>query len=153
MSIEVKCPNGHTLKVKDKYAGQTGLCPKCQSRVLVPKLVPEMSEQAILDCIGPPPPADNDLPVHQDPSLIDPSGSASGTSLLRSSLLGRSMKTCPKCRAEVRIAYDLCPHCHTYFTDTAEVVRRIVEHCPHCGAEHLPGDRRCANCHTELRGH
>ena len=31
MSIRVVCSNGHTLNVKEKYAGKTGLCPKCKA--------------------------------------------------------------------------------------------------------------------------
>jgi len=36
MSIRVVCPNQHPLKIKDKYAGKTGLCPICKARVQVP---------------------------------------------------------------------------------------------------------------------
>ena len=30
-----QCPNGHTFKVKDKYAGKKGLCPHCEGQVIV----------------------------------------------------------------------------------------------------------------------
>ena len=37
MPISVTCAKcGHTLSVKDKYAGKKGLCPKCQSTILIP---------------------------------------------------------------------------------------------------------------------
>ncbi|MEN0111449.1 MAG: hypothetical protein AAF805_12070 [Planctomycetota bacterium] len=35
MGIMVKCPNGHVFKVKDKYAGRKGLCPRCPGQVVV----------------------------------------------------------------------------------------------------------------------
>jgi hypothetical protein len=35
-SIEVACPQGHSFRVKSKYAGQRGKCPKCQAIVDVP---------------------------------------------------------------------------------------------------------------------
>ena len=35
MGIQVECPNGHTFKVKDKYAGKKGLCPHCEGQVVV----------------------------------------------------------------------------------------------------------------------
>jgi len=36
MSIEVTCPNGHRLKIKEKYAGKQGTCPVCRAPVCVP---------------------------------------------------------------------------------------------------------------------
>ena len=37
MTISVTCSKcGHTLSVKDKYAGKKGLCPKCQSTIQIP---------------------------------------------------------------------------------------------------------------------
>ena len=136
MSISFRCPNGHQLKVKDKYAGQTGICPHCQVRVLVPQaqVAPKpqaaaapqgaMSDDAIADFIGPPP-AEDDLPVHQEARLQDPlQGSGSGSSLIQAALSARESKICPKCKREVRICYALCPYCHMYFSDISEIVRR-----------------------------
>jgi hypothetical protein len=122
MSIQFKCPNGHLLKVKDKYAGQTGLCPHCQARVLVPVPPPPMTDDAIADFIGPPPV--DDRPVHQEIPSGDPAG-MSGSSLLQAGMAARETKVCPKCKREVRVCYTLCPHCQTYFSDLTEVVRRI----------------------------
>lgn len=36
MGIVVHCPGGHTLKIKDKYAGKTGKCPHCGAKIRVP---------------------------------------------------------------------------------------------------------------------
>ena len=123
MSIQFKCPNGHLLKVKDKYAGQTGLCPKCQARVLVPQAPPPLTDDAIADFIGPPP-LDEDRPVHQELPSADLAGS-SGSSLIQSAMAARETKICPKCKQEVRVCYTLCPNCHTYFSDQTEISRRL----------------------------
>ena len=36
MLIEVRCPNGHVLHVKEKHAGKIGACPRCSAPVRVP---------------------------------------------------------------------------------------------------------------------
>lgn len=36
MSIPVKCPNGHRLKVPDEYAGRSVRCPRCKQQFGVP---------------------------------------------------------------------------------------------------------------------
>lgn len=158
MSIQFKCSNGHEIKVKDKYAGQAGICPTCKVRVTVPvhaaELSGKVSEDAILDFLGPPPV--DDMPVHQDPKhqnqFTDPA-SMSGSSLLGSTILHRGMKNCPKCKREVRAAYDICPHCRTYFTDLTEISRRLHSKCPGCNAETLVTDTRCKACGTILNAH
>lgn len=158
MSIRFTCPNGHELNVKDKYAGLTGLCPKCQVRVLVPVPAGKLTDDAVVGFLGPPPVADDDgLPVHQDAahrgeSATDP-GSSSGTSLRGLSPLNRGMKICPKCRREVRAAYDICPHCRTYFSDNREVNRRLMLTCKKCGFEyeHHVSAIWCKQCGADLR--
>ena len=40
MLIEVRCPNGHVLHVKEKHAGKIGVCPHCSAPVRVPLAVP-----------------------------------------------------------------------------------------------------------------
>lgn len=159
MSIRFNCPNGHELNVKDKYAGLTGLCPKCQVRVLVPVAAGALTDDAIVDLLGPPPErdADDGLPVHQDPKHravgVADGGSSSGTSLRGLSPLNRGMKVCPKCRREVRAVYDICPHCRTYFSDTGEVNRRLMLTCKKCGYEyeHHVSAIWCKECGADLR--
>ena len=51
MGIQVECPNGHTFKVKDKYAGKKGLCPHCEGQVIV--LVPDALTTEASDGRGP----------------------------------------------------------------------------------------------------
>lgn len=36
MSIPVRCPNGHRLKVPDEYAGKSVRCPRCRQEFAVP---------------------------------------------------------------------------------------------------------------------
>ena len=36
MAIDVKCANGHVVRVKSEFAGKTGLCPHCHVRMRVP---------------------------------------------------------------------------------------------------------------------
>lgn len=159
MSIRFICPNGHELNVKDKYAGLTGLCPKCQVRVLVPVPAGKLTDDLIVDMLGPPPERDLDdgLPVHQDPKHrgvgVAEGGSSSGTSLRGLSPLNRGMKVCPKCRREVRAVYDICPHCRTYFSDTGEVNRRLMLNCKNCGFEyeHHVAAIWCKQCGADLR--
>jgi len=153
MSIEVTCPNGHTLKVKDKYAGQTGLCPRCQARILVPEPAKAgMTEEAIVDLLGPPSRDDlQNLPVHQDPRHL---GDSSDPSMSGSSILSASpTRECPKCRRQVKATYRICPHCSTYFSDTggSSIIKKVRMACPSCGAEVIPGDPRCTNCGLDLQ--
>lgn len=154
MVIDVTCPNGHQLKIKEKYAGQTGLCPKCQSRVFVPEPEPaKMSEDAIVDLLGPPMNEDDDssLPVHQDPKhRRAPGDSDVGQS--GQSLLGAETRDCPKCRKKVPISYHICPNCWTYFSEMAgsSISRKVRFACPRCGADVVPGDPQCQGCGLDL---
>lgn len=150
MSIEVACPNGHTLHVKDKYAGQTGLCPHCHVRVLVPTPVC-LSEDDIASMIGPPMVEDEES-IHGS-SRTAKSESNSGMSLLGTSAIRRGIKRCPKCHKDVSSAYNLCPHCHTYFSDRTEISRRMAAPCPRCGVEIAPGVNWCAACGADLKLH
>lgn len=124
MPIEVKCPNGHSLRVQRRFAGQTIHCPACQSQLVVPKQT-KISEQDVLEFLGPPPryssPAHAEAPRHP----LAPADESKPDILRMPSLL-RQMKVCPKCKAEVRACYDLCPHCRTYFSDLDEIRRRIA---------------------------
>src|SRR5689334_1795616 len=47
MGIEITCPNGHQLRIKEKYAGKAGLCPKCRAAINVPALVPSSIDELI----------------------------------------------------------------------------------------------------------
>ncbi|MEX2118451.1 MAG: hypothetical protein WD847_02480 [Pirellulales bacterium] len=119
MSIHVKCGGGHVLNVGRRLAGQTVRCPKCQAEVSVPGEA-GLSDQAVLDFLGPPSASAGGASATTGASADERS------SVLSLSGLTREMKLCPKCKREVRACYDLCPHCKTYFTDLAEIRRRLA---------------------------
>ena len=131
MSIEVTCPNGHALKIKEKYAGQKGRCPRCSAVVDVPAPV-AVAEADLLALLGDAASARrlaaDQLAMEQDATQAASSNSTSddsGSSLLLSpKFAARRTKSCPSCRREVSMGYHLCPHCHTYFVSAAEVRRR-----------------------------
>ena len=52
MSIEVTCPNGHRFKVKDRWAGKSGRCPKCKAAMTVPVPAANVSDDDALAMIG-----------------------------------------------------------------------------------------------------
>jgi hypothetical protein len=127
MAIEVRCPNGHVLRVKDRFAGQSGLCPRCKARVEVPD-PSAVTDDVILDVLGPPPPPPEPEPeeeeeagvgrgvpdeVHQDPRHAR---DGSGISLLGSSILGRK-KICPACYRVTSYSFKCCPGCGTPLWD------------------------------------
>ena len=140
MSIEVTCPNGHILRVKREFAGRSGLCPNCQSRIDVPWAAP-LSEDDLLTVLGPPrpvprpvsqsaasggPPAPHLLAetqiataqqtraahAQQPHALANEPQSRKPKSQGDSALLRRS-RVCPKCCQIVSFSHNVCPHCDT----------------------------------------
>ena len=136
MSISIKCPQGHVLKVKDEFAGKSGLCPHCHCRVFVPMPVhshtsARISDDEILGLLGQPervepepppvPPTDPRMTsVHDGVPEED-----SGISLLGSSPL-RKQSTCPHCGNVTSIAFTHCPRCGTPLPKAAEGVAKGV---------------------------
>ena len=41
MGIVAFCPNGHRIKVKDKFAGKKGICPTCKAKFRIPDTAPQ----------------------------------------------------------------------------------------------------------------
>jgi hypothetical protein len=139
MSIEVRCPNGHVLKIKDKYAGKTGLCPLCKDRVVIS--VPErLTENDILQLIGAPaaresaisesasvfddspsaPNAHNPLDdVHESQSIWDEAPEVTSSMSLVGTSAIRHRQKCANCAEDVPYWYAKCPRCGTYFPGTA----------------------------------
>ena len=106
MSISVICPNSHELKIKEKYAGMTGVCPECKAPISVPD-INVFAEDAIMDVLKP----------HES--------GLSGLSLAASALdkeawwLGdnkkiETTKSCVKCRQKISDNVHVCPYCHNY---------------------------------------
>ena len=126
MGIQVECPNGHTFKVKDKYAGKKGLCPHCEGQVIVQ--VPDaLSATPASDVLqreaiarrqashqhSAPQPSSSGSSVFDDPNE-GPAPSSSGTSgsLLGSSVIRHNIKC--KCGQHVPMWYARCPSCGQY---------------------------------------
>jgi hypothetical protein len=125
MGIQVECPNGHTFKVKDKYAGKKGLCPHCEGQVIVQVpdaltatpasdvLQREAIERRQATHQRPASQPSSGSHVFDDPNE-DPSPASSGTSgsLLGSSVIRHNIKC--KCGQHVPMWYARCPACGQY---------------------------------------
>ena len=131
MGIQVECPNGHTFKVKDKYAGKKGLCPHCEGQVIVQ--VPDaltanpasdvLQKEAIQrrqastahksGIHTAQPQSSSGSHVFDDPNE-GPAPASSGTSgsLLGSSVIRHNIKC--KCGQHVPMWYARCPACGQY---------------------------------------
>ncbi|TWT77669.1 hypothetical protein Pla123a_14650 [Posidoniimonas polymericola] len=117
MGIQVHCPNGHSFKVKDKYAGKKGLCPKCvgqQVVVQVPDSTDE-TEHAFREAVlsehraahaAPPPTPSSESVFDDHPAKADASTSAS---LIGSSVIKHKTKC--ECGTKVPMWYAKCPNC------------------------------------------
>ncbi len=121
VAISVTCPNGHVLKVKNEFAGKSGLCPECHSRVFVPMPVHKaeearISDDEILGLLGPPnkvQAAQPRPPFEPVPdSIHDAPPEGSGITLRGSSILEKQ-KVCPHCAHLASIAFTNCPRCGT----------------------------------------
>ena len=128
MGITATCANGHVLRVKDEFAGKSGLCPHCRARVFVPMPIhardkAQISDDEILGLLGRPPRAirSGTLQQEESDSVLDGNGNgraASETSkdtsisLLAASAV-RKTKTCPKCQRAASTAFAHCPRCGT----------------------------------------
>jgi len=119
MAITVECPGGHTIRVKDEYAGKTGYCPRCKAKIRVPG-VRSLSDDDILAIVrgrgSSKPEAE---PAVSSESVLDDQPSAenaSGLSLLGSSKV-RGQKVCPGCYQLASFAFSVCPTCGTRLPD------------------------------------
>jgi Zn finger protein HypA/HybF involved in hydrogenase expression len=116
MGIEVECPNGHTFKVKDKYAGKKGLCPYCEGEVfvLVPDALTSMEKNKNLreEIIrGHKPKGAESM----SSSVLDDQQGNEGSSgrLLGSSVIRHQIR-CIKCGESVPMWFARCPACGEY---------------------------------------
>lgn len=105
MYIEVFCPHGHRLKVREEYAGRTGSCPVCGAKVKVPEKKQTLSDDDILKLLGDTPPPKNEDTVTE----------AAVTTVAHQAAPARlPKKICEKCHREILAATRICPYCHTY---------------------------------------
>jgi hypothetical protein len=124
MGIEITCPNGHQLRIKEKYAGKAGLCPKCRAAIHVPALVPSSIDD-LIDLVPRPPvkhvaafdPAADDNDDDPMPAHTAHSPSRAGDSLLSSSSLVKHHKVCPKCFQVAPIWFARCQQSDHFFRD------------------------------------
>ena len=101
MSIYLVCPNGHALKIKDKYAGKSRRCPACKVVIKVP--------------------SSSDVIYKDEAELPDESG-LSGLDLLSGwndsqadfQQAEQETQFCAKCCKEIARESKVCPHCGTY---------------------------------------
>jgi hypothetical protein len=127
MGIQCECPNGHTFKVKDKYAGKKGLCPHCEGQVIVQ--VPDaltanpasdvLQREAIARRQSSHRHSDSHAASSSGSHVFDdpnegPAAASSGTSgsLLGSSVIRHNIKC--KCGQHVPMWYARCPACGQY---------------------------------------
>lgn len=118
MGIPVECPNGHHFKVKDKYAGKKGLCPKCHGEVpvQVPKLlVSKETEAGYRRAVAEEVRAQQKPPTDHAASVLDDSvhdDASSSGSLLGSSVIRHHAKC--KCGQSVPMWFAKCPACGNF---------------------------------------
>ncbi len=101
MSIQVVCPQGHDLKIKDKYAGRTGRCPLCKSPIKIPVPDEEIPGGLVRGIYDPSKSGLSALAL-EVPEFIDDTGDEDNVD---------TMKICGKCQKEVPTSAQICPYC------------------------------------------
>jgi len=112
MLIEVRCPNGHILHVREKYAGKIGVCPRCSAPVRVPTVGQASGDSS--DRLGAPPLSERPSGVivlndsQRAQMTWKPAPAAAG-------LASRSVKEsmCLECGRIVSHSFAVCPQCGT----------------------------------------
>lgn len=118
MGIRVECPHGHVFKVKDKYAGKKGLCPRChgQVEVTVPDLLhSEQTERDYRRAVAEEVRATNASPADHASSVLDDAlhdDASSSGSLMGSSVIRHNVKC--KCGQAVPMWFAKCPSCGNF---------------------------------------
>jgi len=113
MGIKVSCPNGHTIKVKDKFAGKTGLCPACKARIKVPEIPRQgLSEDSILGILGASDPKQDGKAEYGKPGFETPVEDFKPPQ--------RTLKSCQSCGREISVQTHICPFCHHYIANPTD---------------------------------
>ena len=110
MSIQVECPNGHKLKIKNKYAGRTGRCPLCKSRIKIPVPEEEIPGGLVRGILDPDKSGLSGLAL-EVPEFIDEPSDEDDEKL---------MKICGKCQQEIPASAQTCPHCKAYIASLTD---------------------------------
>lgn len=150
MSIHVVCPNGHDLQVHNRHAGQTGLCPKCQIRVLVPELAPAALGENEIAAMLDGPSGKEPMDVHQEMRHRHPGRGGDSTMSGGSSIITEKTKRCPRCHGEIHASLNVCPLCQTYCPGSNGSPKIPSLDCKQCGTASIPGDVICTSCNAEL---
>jgi hypothetical protein len=108
MSIKVTCPNGHSLKIKAKYAGKTGRCPICKARLTVPSPdgVDVFVEDSIMDVLQP---TESGLSIIalRTPEIGNDPNRVPGE------VPTQMLKICPACHRQIPADALVCLYCNT----------------------------------------
>jgi anti-sigma B factor antagonist len=99
MNFKIHCPNGHSVLVKEEFAGKTGLCPQCRAKIRVPAV----GQQA--DGLCP-----SDEFVHQDPRHDRPSSTNLSATPFPAQ---KKARLCLGCGKSVSQSFTACPRCGT----------------------------------------
>jgi anti-sigma B factor antagonist len=135
MSIKVICPNGHELHVKSEFAGKSGLCPHCKSRIEVPKPAAKaVSEDDLMAVLGQPRKVHHEHVAHEPvPHDSEPEETVSRDAAHHSAqpaahthqpkkdasaappspTISHRRRVCPKCCEIVSVSHAKCPICRT----------------------------------------
>jgi len=122
MGIAVKCPHGHSFKVKDKYAGKKGLCPYCKGQVFVkvPTLEDHGLEDAVKKAVSSQSVLDSSPNIGSDSIFDDAPKISSGSNVgsgLSGSLVGSSAvrhNVRSACGESVPMWFAKCPKCGVF---------------------------------------
>ena len=110
MLIEVRCPNGHVLHVKERHAGKIGVCPHCSAPVRVPLAVSVHGDDSPKD------PSTHQAPsesVVLQESRHDRMEWASASKAPGSFAPAGKGKLCLGCGRIVSQSFAICPQCGT----------------------------------------
>jgi anti-anti-sigma factor len=110
MLIEVRCPNGHLLHVKEKHAGKIGACPRCSAPVRVPALPQGPAGNGLASSPGTEH-SSQDALLHHLRQEHGPTASDSSSSSFFS--LETKGKPCLECGQIVSPSFSICSRCGT----------------------------------------
>ena len=108
MSIKVTCPNGHSLKIKTKYAGKTGRCPICKARITVPAEDSSVfAEDSIMDVLQ---------PYESGVSIVSLPTPEIGNdpNQVPGQVPTQMLKICPGCHRQIPADARVCLYCNTH---------------------------------------
>ncbi|MEN6407639.1 MAG: STAS domain-containing protein [Thermoguttaceae bacterium] len=109
MLIEVRCPNGHVLHVREQYAGKIGVCPRCTA----PVRIPYVATAVVSDGLGAAP---GSTPHAQVPTQVvvveEPQRSRHSWAVAANPPLhpGRE-RVCLTCGRVISQSFAICPQC------------------------------------------